>query len=373
MVKILYVVDKMHRGSGVTTVVLNYLLHMDRSNIEIDVIALSTSDGDIVEELHAAGINVYFMPSLSLLQVRRYWQFWHNYFKNHRYDIIHSHFNQIDYVVFSIGKQYGAKEFISHSHSTKLSDKKWKCVRNYAMCYPARGLATRWAACSDVAGVALFGKEFLNSEKRLRINNAVDCTRFHYNVVARNNLRKQYDINSEVKVLMCVGTFKREKNQSHLLRILKKLTDCDENYRLVFVGGGSLQNDVQRKAIDMGVSQYVIFTGVVSNVKDYYQMADVLLMPSLYEGLPMVGIEAQVSGLPCIFSDSITKEVNLNVNSNMYISLKASTREWIEGIKLLSASSCRKSSEYIKSSGYDIDFEAERLKREYIKMAQSGN
>ena len=373
MVKILYVVDKMHRGSGVTTVVLNYLLHMDRSNIEIDVIALSTSDGDIVEELHAAGINVYFMPSLSLLRVRRYWQFWHNYFKNHRYDIIHSHFNQIDYVVFSIGKQYGAKEFISHSHNTKLSEVKWKSVRNFIMCYPARKLATRWAACSDVAGVALFGKVFLQSQKSLRINNAVDCRLFQYDATIRKNMRRQYGIVDQDRVLVCIGTFKIQKNQSHLLRILKELTDCDEKYRLVFVGGGRLQNDVQRKAIDMGVSQYVIFTGVVSNVKDYYQMADVLLMPSLYEGLPMVGIEAQVSGLPCIFSDSITKEVNLNVNSNMYISLKAPTREWIEGIKLLSASSCRKSSEYIKSSGYDIDFEAERLKREYIKMAQSGN
>ena len=94
MVRVLYVIDRLHRGSGVTTIVLNYLLHMDRSDIQIDVIALSTSDSDVVEELVDSGINVHFMPALSLLKIRSYYQFWHDFFRNNEYDIIHSHFNQ---------------------------------------------------------------------------------------------------------------------------------------------------------------------------------------------------------------------------------------------------------------------------------------
>lgn len=368
MVKVLYVVDRLHRGSGVTTVVLNYLLHMDRSDIRIDVIALSTSDSDVVEELVDSGINVHFMPGLSLLKIRSYYQFWHDFFQNNKYDIIHSHFNQIDYIVFSVGKHYGIKEFISHSHSTRLSHKRWKSVRNYIMCYPARKLSTRWAACSDAAGVAFYGESFLQSPKSMKVNNAVDCKMFQYDSLTRNAMRTRYSILGDIKVLVCIGTFKYEKNQVYILPILRELLAKSDNYRLIFVGGGSMLENIKKKVDGMGLSQYVIFTGVVSNVKDYYQMADVLLMPSLYEGLPMVGIEAQVSGLPCIFSDKITQEVNLNVNSNMYISLEAPVIEWIKGIRFLSNLSCRKNSENIRNCGYDIDFEAEKLKCKYVKM-----
>ena len=368
MVKVLYVVDRLHRGFGVTTVVLNYLLHMDRSDIRIDVIALPTSDSDVVEELVDSGIKVHFMPALSLLKIRSYYQFWHDFFQSNKYDIIHSHFNQIDYVVFSVGKHYGVKEFISHSHNTKLSEIKWKAIRNFIMCYPARKLATRWAACSDVAGVALFGKEFLQSEKSIRINNAVDGRLFGYDADTRSSMRKQYGLSDKIKVLACIGTFKVQKNQAYLLPILKELLSDDDNYRLIFVGGGNMLDNVKKKVDDMELSQYVIFTGVVSNVKDYYQMADVLLMPSLYEGLPMVGIEAQVSGLPCIFSDSITKEVNINVKRNMYISLNAPISKWIKVIEILANVSHRNTSECIRMCGYDIDYEARKLKYKYVKM-----
>lgn len=368
MVRVLYVIDRLHRGFGVTTVVLNYLLHMDRSDIQIDVIALSTSDSDVVKELVASGIKVHFMPALSLSKIRSYYKFWYNFFRGNKYDIIHSHFNQIDYIVFSVGKHYGIKEFISHSHNTKLSEIKWKAIRNFVMCYPARKLATRWAACSDVAGVALFGKEFLKSEKSIRINNAVDCRLFRYDVDTRSRMRNRYGLSDKIKVLACIGTFKIQKNQAYLLPVLKKLLSNDDNYCLIFVGGGNMLDEVKKKVNDMELSQHVIFTGVVSNVKDYYQMADVLLMPSLYEGLPMVGIEAQVSGLPCIFSDSITKEVNINVNRNMYISLNAPISKWIEVIEFLANASHRKTSECIRLRGYDIDYEAKKLKCKYVKM-----
>lgn len=370
MVKVLYVVDRLHRGFGVTTVVLNYLLHMDRSDIQIDVIALPTSDSDVVEELVDLGIKVHFMPALSLLKIRSYYQFLHDFFQNNKYDIIHSHFNQIDYIVFSVGKHYGIKEFISHSHNTKLSETKWKAIRNFIMCYPARKLATRWAACSDVAGVALFGKEFLKSEKSIRINNAVDCSLFRYDVDIRSRMRKQYCFSDKIKVLACIGTFKIQKNQAYLLPILKELIRDDDNYRLIFVGGGSMLEGVKKKVDDMGLSQYVIFTGAVSNVKDYYQMADVLLMPSLYEGLPMVGIEAQVSGLPCIFSDGITREVNLNSNLNRYLNVRNCQRSWVASIKEIigvKRVDCRNN---IKLRHYDIVVEAKLLKNIYREIGE---
>lgn len=370
MVRVLYVIDRLHRGFGVTTVVLNYLLHMDRSDIQIDVIALSTSDSDVVEELVASGINVHFMPGLSLLKIRSYYQFWHDFFQNNKYDIIHSHFNQIDYIVFSVGKHYGINEFISHSHNTKLSEIKWKAIRNFIMCYPARKLATRWAACSDVAGVALFGKAFLKSEKSIRINNAVDCSLFKYDVDIRSRIRKQYGFSDKIKVLACIGTFKIQKNQAYLLPILKELLSDDDNYRLIFVGGGNMLDDVKKKVDDMELSQYVIFTGVVSNVKDYYQMADVLLMPSLYEGLPMVGIEAQVSGLPCIFSDSITREVNLNSNYNRYLSVRNCQISWVTSIKELIRVKRLDRTNHIKLLNYDIVVEAKSLKNIYREIGE---
>ena len=368
MVRVLYIVDRLHRGFGVTTVVLNYLLHMDRSDIQIDVIALPTSDSDVVEELVDLGIKVHFMPALSLLKIRSLYQFWHDFFQSNKYDIIHSHFNQIDYVVFSVGKHYGVKEFISHSHNTKLSEVKWKAIRNFIMCYPARKLATRWAACSDIAGVALFGKEFLQSEKSIRINNAVDCRLFGYDADTRSSMRKQYDLSDKIKVLACIGTFKVQKNQAYLLPILKELLSDDDNYRLIFVGGGNMLDDVKKKVDDMELSQYVIFTGVVSNVKDYYQMADVLLMPSLYEGLPMVGIEAQVSGLPCIFSDSITREVNLNVDNNKYIGLNKDVSDWLQGIKQCSQYKRFDSTTIVSKKGYDISVECVKLKNIYLGL-----
>lgn len=366
MVHVLYVLDSLKQRFGVTAVAMNYFRNIDRNLVQVDFLCYSDSETGIVDEIKEKGGKVFFMPYLSMKNLFAFRRFLHDFFCQHSdYQIVHSHFNQLDAIIFPIAKKHGITCCISHSHNTKYSDFRIRAFRNWLMCIPLKSMADVWGACSEKAGRFLYGKDFDNSKKKLVINNAVDVGKYAYDPTVRTEVRKELGINHEV-VLGNVGSLKLQKNQEFLIHLMAELQKRSEDnqYKLVIVGDGDLKEYLTSLAQELGVANKVTFTGSRKDVERLLQAFDIFLLPSLYEGLPVIGIEAQTAGLPCLFSSEITREVDIcNVK---FLSINNNYNEWVNEIDKLLTFNRQDVSVKVKESGFDINHEAGRLAKFYI-------
>ncbi|HEY9542914.1 glycosyltransferase family 1 protein [Prevotella sp.] len=360
MIHVLYLLDSLKQRFGVTAVAMNYFRNIDPTKVQIDVVCFSDSEETIVNEIIAKGSKVFFMPKLGMRSIFDFKDFYVKLFTENKYDVVHSHFNQIDAIVFPIAKKYGVKHCISHSHNTKFSDYKLRAIRNWAMCLPLKRLADTWAACSVLAGEFLYGKNFSRSPKSLVINNAIDCDKFAYNKDVREQLRAELGVKDEI-LLGNVGSLKIQKNHIFLLDIFHHLINKDRKhiYKLLIVGDGPLNEELKSKCIQLGIDRHVIWTGARKDVHRLLQAMDIFLLPSLYEGLPVIGIEAQASGVPCLFSDTITKEVDVcNVT---FLPINGNLDLWSNSISNLVSFKRIDVSAIVSKKKYDIRKEGERM------------
>lgn len=361
MINVLYVVDRLGQRSGITSVVMNYLLNIDSSEIHIDVVVGDESEDKYIKKLKENGNKVYIMPRVTLYNLFSNVKWWMLFFREHReYGVIHSHFSQIDAYVFIIAKFYGVKKCISHSHSAALSDSMLKIIRNYLLCYPIRMLADYWGACSELAGRALYGDKFTNSSKKILLYNAINASTFVFNADKRKEIREKYNIDKKF-VIGNIGRFYPPKNKMFLLKILKEMIKIEPRVCLLNIGDGIEEKEFIDVMHENALQDYVIMTGLVSNPQDYLQAMDVFVLPSLYEGLPVVGVEAQASGLPCVFSDVITREVDLLEGYNLYLSLDTSVDIWAKEILNLRNNKRGDMSKVLLEKGYEINEEKRRL------------
>ncbi len=166
-----------------------------------------------------------------------------------------------------------------------------------------------------------------------------------------------------------VGRFNVQKNHERLLHIFAAFLQLEPRAALVLIGVGELEQAVRAQAQELGIADHVLFAGLQNNVADWYQMMDLFVMPSRFEGLPVVGIEAQAAGLGCVFSDAVTDEVLLSTNA-VRIPLSASNADWAAGLQRMLQQPCDRSAgaELIRQAGYDISLEAERLQQQYLQM-----
>ncbi len=368
MVKVLYITDSLKKRFGVTSVITNYIGHIKDSRVHIDVLAYDDSENRIIDELKSYGADVYLMPKLSFKTMLKFIEFIKCFFKYHAYQIIHSHFNQIDCIVFPIAKKYCVKHCISHSHNTRYSDYFFRGIRNELMCIPLPRLADTWAACSMLAGEFLYGEKFNKSKKRLIINNAVDTSLYKFNSSIRKEKRTELGINEDEIVIGNVGSLKLQKNQGFLINVMNCLIQSNRRkYKLVIVGDGELKHSLIQQAKNLNIEEKIIFTGARSDVNCLFQAFDIFVLPSLYEGLPVTGIEAQASGLPCIFSDKITREVDLiNVT---YLPID-DFAPWVEQIIVTDINNRKDCTQLVCQKGFDIDIEAQKLADYYVKVAK---
>ena len=200
-------------------------------------------------------------------------------------------------------------------------------------------------ACSKEAGEWLFG----NKKKVNVIPNGIELEKYVYDENIRNRVRKEFSILKEEILIGNVGRLEEQKNQLFLIKALKKL---DSKYKLIIIGEGKLRENLVREIKADALSDRVILTGARKDVEDLLQAMDIFAMPSLHEGLPIAGIEAQASGLPVIISDRVSKEVKLT--PNVYFE-KLQLENWINCIKKINKDRFRNASSYIKEEGYDIE------------------
>ena len=365
--KILYVLDTLKQRYGVTSVAMNYFRNIDKDRVHIDFLVLEDSEDDIISEIEEKGSSVYYMPKLGISNIFKTAKFFDCFFKNHNYKIVHSHFNQIDFMLFHYAKKNGVKFCISHSHSTKYSDYKLRAFRNWMMCLPIKHIADIWAACGIKAGNFLYGNNFMKSPKHIIINNAIDIDKYKYDSKIRNLKRTELGL-SDKYIIGNVGSLKKTKNQKYILKLFSKLNEIkqDNQFHLLIVGDGELKNELTKLAVELGISEYVTFLGSRNDVNEILQAIDVFLLPSLYEGLPVIGIEAQTAGLPCIFSNNITEEVN--ICNSKFLPLTDDFGPWIDEIMKSKRIKRYDTSNLIVDSGFSIKDEALKLSEFYVNI-----
>lgn len=365
-IKVLYITDSIRQRSGITSVIRNYLSHFDWSDIQVDILAHGYVEQETLDGLKAYGANVFFMPILNLKSVLKFRQFINDFFAEHKYDIVHSHYFQLDCLVFPIAKRKSSSICISHSHSTKLSDFKIKAIRNRLLSININRAADVWAACSNDAGEFLFGKNFSRSPKKLIVRNGIECTDYIFDLEKRKRKRREFGIKDSEIVLGHIGRMAPQKNPLFLINILNELVKIDSNYRLMMVGNGPMESEIKKMVDSLGLKDKVYFAGVRSDVPELINAFDIFLFPSLYEGLGIVAVEAQANGLNCLVSDVIPREVDLT--GIRRLSLEAGPLEWAKEITHMSTTRCVDNYRKVVDAGYDIQSAANYLLDYYCNL-----
>ena len=207
----------------------------------------------------------------------------------------------------------------------------------------------------------LFWKEIYEKGKVKLFPNAVDMEKFQYNEFLRSRIREKYGIKEDELVIGHIGRFTQVKNHIFLLQILKCMLGKKMKARLMLVGGGELLEEIKEEARKLGIFNNIVFVGNTNKTFEYYQAMDVFVLPSFYEGIPVVAVEAQCSALPCILSDNIDKSCKI-FEDVQFLSLDVPIEEWINSIlEYRIHSRSREVKKQICEAGYDILTEANLL------------
>ena len=366
-VRVLEIIGKRPVG-GVGTVMLNYQKYMNMDRVRMDYLIFGEQEETFDKEVKKLGSIVYAYPALSGRQMGQTKKYFEQFFKEHQgeYDVVHLHAPYIAFLCLPIAAKYGIRHRIVHSHATVYAESTIKAIRNRILWSFCQKDITDRIGCSEAAGAFLFGKKPYTVLK-----NAICCEEYAYDESVRKQIRAQHQAEGKF-VVGNVGRFSQQKNQGYLVEIFASIQKKQKNSVLWLVGDGELRPQLEEKVKELGLISSVKFFGMVDNTKELYQAMDVLVMPSLFEGLPMTGVEAQACGLPCVFADTITREVD--VMGNPFLSLEQSSTEWAD-VAIEAAGRFEKEGKKRRSfdkelaeHGFDIRVEAGRLEEMYEGM-----
>ena len=294
-------------GGGVESVIMNYYRHLDHSKVQFDFICDEDSTRIPYDEIKKLGGRVFLVPKYQNLS--KYLKALEKLFKENQYRIVHSNINTLSVFPLYAAKKAGVPIRISHSHSTS-NPKEWKrnLIKNILRPFSKR-YATDYFACSEVAGRYLFGNKAFDRGEVKIIHNAIDVEKFKFDEVARKKLRKEFGIKDSTVVIGHVGRFVQQKNHTFLVDVFNEYHKKNLDSKLLLVGSGPLEDEIKKKVERLGFKDSVLFLGQRDDINKLYSVMDIFCLPSLYEGLPVVGVEAQAAGLPTIFSNRISEEV----------------------------------------------------------------
>lgn len=332
MKKVLFVLPTITQTNGVAAFFINYISHMDLSKINIEVIYDDLRPSQKYEEVFKTlKINAYKIPYIQDVGYIKYNKIVRSFFKEHNdYDLVYSNVSYKSIIYIKAARKYGVEKFALHVHATQSSDNKIKNLIGNIIQKRINKMVDYKFACSNLAGKAIYK----NDEYRV-INNAIDYSKYEYNEEYRKKIRKQLEINDNEKIIGFVGRYVPQKNVFFFVDLIKRLP---EQYKVLMIGNGA-QKDLFVETIKKEkMENRFILIIETTNVNEYYSAFDYFILPSLFEGLPVVGVEAQANGLPCLFSNTISDECKIS-NNIMYIN-RQDIDEWITAVRKMRRKQC---------------------------------
>lgn len=361
-VRILHIVTHMNRG-GLETMLMNYYRNIDKSKVQFDFLVHREQKADYDNEIESLGGKIYRLSTLNPLSYS-YLKSVDRFFKNHNeYKIVHCHLDCLSSIPLKIAKKNGVPFTIAHSHNAN-QDKNLKYIIKIIAKKKISKYADNLFACSKEAGKWMF-----NTNDFIVLNNAIDSKKYAYNEGKSKELKDKLGISNKF-VVGNVGRFYKQKNHIFLVDIFKELCQINEDAVLMLVGGGELEDKIKNKVKELGLMDKVLFLGVRSDIEDLMQVMDVFLLPSLYEGLGIVLVEAQAAGLPCIISNTVPNDgiVTSNVTK---INLNTNTKEWADKINNNRNFSRKNTFEEIKRNKFDIELNTKWLQKYYLEKQRT--
>ena len=320
-IKVLHIINGMGSG-GAEMLIMNWLRNIDTSKFQFDFL-LRSNDCMYEDEIVSKGGHIYYTASFP-----KHWltnkKETIKFFRNHKYDVVHVHGNALIYMEgLKQAKRSQTPLIIMHSHNTKTYIPAFTIIhlfnrvkiKRYANCF---------LSCGEAAGKWMFG-----DNKFTVVNNGVDENTFKYDSIKRKQIRDKLNIKENEFVIGHVGRFLPVKNHKFILRVFKEILKKGSNAKLLLIGEGPEYDNIQNYAKELNISKSVRFLGLRQDISDLEQAMDLFLFPSLHEGLPFVLIEAQMIGLPCLVSSTISTESSISNNIKFY-SLDQDANKWAD-------------------------------------------
>lgn len=336
-IRVLHIVGIMNMG-GLENFIMSVYRKIDREKIQFDFLVTREEEGIFDDEIRALGGKIYNIPHMSKVGYFKYQKILFKFFKQHpEYSIVHVHRDALCSIYLKQAKKAGVKIRIAHSHTIQLAqhrsikDMIVLIIKKYAMFF-TKFAATEYFACSKDAGRWLFGK---NPDKKVKvIKNGIDTKKYIYSQAIRDKVRKELDIDENTFIIGHVGRFNSEKNHEFLIDLASQLKKDKLDFKLLLVGEGELLLKIKNKAKSLNLEKEVVFLGIRNDVNKLMMAFDVFVFPSQFEGLGIVMIEAQTTGLNCIASEGVPVEADMNLGLVNYFSVD-SIMSWKNKIKEL--------------------------------------
>lgn len=357
-IRIAQIVGKLWAG-GVENVVFNYYRKIDKSKFQFDFYYDEDSTVEPPRDLIDMGAFFFKVPPYQNLP--SYIKILREHFRKKKYEIVHSHLNTLSIFPLYAAWREGVPVRIAHNHSVPGGGETRRNVLKYSLRTFAKIFPTDYFACSEKAGRWMFGNKAFNKDKVFVLKNAIDFSKFRHDEELAAKYRKKLGLTNKF-VIGHVGRFTYAKNHKFLIDIFAEIRKRRNDAILLLVGDGELHEEIVNKLKLNELYDSVVFVGKVLSTGQYYQVIDVMIFPSLFEGLPLTTIESQIAGVPVVLSEAIPKEAEIS-DGCKYMRLSDSVNQWAEiAIKTKN----KKIHLNKKSMDYDIDRAILRLQNWYL-------
>lgn len=356
-------------GGGVEAVIMNYYRHIDRSKVQFDFVVDGFERTQLDDEIEAMGGQVYHVTPYRK-NVFSYMKEIATIIRENHYEIVHSNMNTL--ACFSLFAAWcaDANVRILHNHSMAVSQEGLRSVLKYILRPFSKMFANHYFACSILSGEWMYGSQKMKTGEVKILNNAIDVDKFLYNEKVRQELRKELGIAEDDFVVGHIGRFMFQKNHAFLLDIFAAVHKVNKKAKLVLVGDGELRPEMEEKAKTLGIDDSVMFLGLRKDTARLYNIMDVFVLPSWYEGLPVVSVEAQANGLTCLLSDRIAKESKL-VDNVEFLKLEIGAKGWADRILAESIQRENGVKEKLEARGFSVKKETHALEEFYSTAVYS--
>lgn len=346
--------------NGISTFIINSAEILSNNGLSVTILVPNLVDDTLKNELKQNKIQLKQITDRKKHPIH-YINELKNFLKKEKFDVIHVNGNSTTMALeLWIAKLTKIKLRIAHSHNTTT---RHPLINTMLRLFFETSVNGR-LACNDAAGKWLF-----KNKKFYVLKNGININKYKFNQNNRTQIRKKFNIKSDDILLGNVGLFNYQKNQSFLIKLLK---DLKPKYKLMLIGNGDNYQKLKEIAKELNVQDRVIFTGTINNVFDYLNAMDVFLLPSRYEGQPFVLIEAAASGLKCIVSDTVSKEVDIT-KSDTFCSI-SEPDNWInaivhsENLNKLRYITSETNQKILRKKGYDVSTNSKKLIKIYNVM-----
>lgn len=366
-IRVLHVLGNTQLG-GAESRVMDLYRHMDRERVRFDFLVHTEKEGHFDKEIKELGGQIFCVPRFRLYNFFSYRKAVKNFFEGHReFQAVQGHITSTASIYLPIAKKAGIPVTIAHARSAGVD----KGIKGKMTRWMRRNLSKKadyLFTCSELAGISVFGEKAVREGKTIFIPNAIDCRLFAYNEKKRMELRRKLGIEDKY-VIGHVGRFHYAKNHEYLLHIFAELCKKEKlnedlknkkSFVLLLLGEGSGMEGARALAEELGIADRVYFLGNRDNIYDYYQAMDYFVYPSRYEGLPGTMVEAQASGLKCVMSDTICREVAVTELVHT-MDIRADAAFWADYIRETADYQRKSHVEEMQKAGFDVNGQAERM------------